>query len=232
MIKLYKFAPCWNLPSASPFCVKLETYLRIANIPYEAVILSDPRKAPKGKLPFIEDKGKKIADSSLIIEYIKQTYGDKVDAHLTHEQKSVALAFQRMVEEHLYWVLVYNRWVDADGWASTKDTYFSFMPKLIRKIVPELIRKSMIKAVNNQGLGRHRKEEIYQMGCDDIKAIAEFLGNKNYFFNDKASSLDAIVYAFIASILYAPIDSPIKNYIKNSPHLLLFCENIKSQYYP
>ncbi|MCD6047045.1 MAG: glutathione S-transferase [Gammaproteobacteria bacterium] len=231
MIRLYQFAPCWNLPSASPFCVKLETYLRIANIPHETVILSDPRKAPKGKLPFIEDKGKKIADSSLIIEYIKQTYGDKVDAHLTNEQKSVALAFQRMVEEHLYWVLVYNRWIDADGWALTKETYFSFMPKLIRKFVPDLIRKGMIKTINNQGLGRHSKEEVYQMGCDDVKAIAEFLGNKNYFFNDKVSSLDAIVYAFIASILYAPIDSPMKRYIKNSPNLLAFCENIKSQYY-
>lgn len=231
MLKLYQFAPHWNLPSASPFCVKLETYLRLAHIPYEVVILADPRKAPKGKLPFIEDKGNKIADSSLIIDYIKQTYGDEIDTHLNDEQRATALAFQRMIEEHLYWTLVYSRWVDPEGWELIKPTYFKTMPKLIRKFVPELIRRRVIKTLYAQGLGRHNKTEIYQMGCSDIKAIAALLGDNTYFFNNKASSLDAIVYAFIASILYAPIDSPLKNCIKNLPNLVCFCEHIKTQYY-
>jgi hypothetical protein len=28
MIKLYQFAPAWDVPNLSPFCVKVETYLK------------------------------------------------------------------------------------------------------------------------------------------------------------------------------------------------------------
>ena len=53
MIKLYKFGQVGDVADASPFCVKVEAYLRLADIPYETV--SGPqylRKAPKGKLTF------------------------------------------------------------------------------------------------------------------------------------------------------------------------------------
>jgi hypothetical protein len=58
MIKLYQFKPALDLPNASPFCMKLEIYLRMANLPYEIVLNADSRKAPKGKLPYIEDGSK------------------------------------------------------------------------------------------------------------------------------------------------------------------------------
>ena len=56
-VKLYQFPSAWGLPNPSPFCMKLEVFLRLAEIPYEIVTWPDPRKAPKGKLPFIEHEG-------------------------------------------------------------------------------------------------------------------------------------------------------------------------------
>ncbi len=37
MIKLFQFAPAFGLPNASPFCMKLETYLRMAGLPFQLV---------------------------------------------------------------------------------------------------------------------------------------------------------------------------------------------------
>jgi len=37
VIKLYQFAPAFGLPNASPFCMKMETYLRMAGLPFELV---------------------------------------------------------------------------------------------------------------------------------------------------------------------------------------------------
>ena len=37
MIKLYQFNPAWGLPNPSPFCMKVETYLRMVGLPYEVV---------------------------------------------------------------------------------------------------------------------------------------------------------------------------------------------------
>ena len=67
MIKLYQFEPAFGLPNASAFCMKVETYLRMARLPYEIARNADIRKAPKGKMPYIEDKGQVIADSGFIV---------------------------------------------------------------------------------------------------------------------------------------------------------------------
>ena len=77
MIELYQFPPMWGLPNFSPLCLKLETWLRMAKLPYQAPKCGIPLgKAPKHKLPYIVDRGQSIGDSSLIIDYLKATYGD------------------------------------------------------------------------------------------------------------------------------------------------------------
>lgn len=43
--------PGWNVPNMSPFCVKLETYLRMAKLPYQTAP-GNPLQAPLGKIPY------------------------------------------------------------------------------------------------------------------------------------------------------------------------------------
>ena len=63
MIKLYNFGPFGDLPDPSHFCVKVDAYLRMTDQPFEVVSAMDNLKiAPKGKLPFIEDNGEKVAE--------------------------------------------------------------------------------------------------------------------------------------------------------------------------
>ncbi|MEO1142618.1 MAG: glutathione S-transferase family protein, partial [Pseudomonadota bacterium] len=62
MIELYKFVPQFGMRDASPFCLKLLTYLKLADIPHETHEILDPREAPKQKLPFIIDDGISISD--------------------------------------------------------------------------------------------------------------------------------------------------------------------------
>ena len=44
-MKLFQPKRAFGLPNPSAFCVKLETYLRMAEIDYE-LALGDPREAP------------------------------------------------------------------------------------------------------------------------------------------------------------------------------------------
>ena len=52
MIKLYQYSPAFGLPNASPFCMKLETYLRMAQLPFVApsVALRDIGRAASADL--------------------------------------------------------------------------------------------------------------------------------------------------------------------------------------
>ena len=128
-LKLHKFGEAWGLADPSPFCLKLESFLREANIAYDVVPFDARRsfgKAPKGKLPFIEDEdGELVGDSTLIIERLSRQHRVDLDAPLDDRQRCVSLAFRRMLDEHLYWVGVYSRWIDEPGWSVVPATLFA-----------------------------------------------------------------------------------------------------------
>ena len=47
----YHLPGAWGLPSVSPFCLKLDAWLRIAGIEHESVTATTPFGGPKGKAP-------------------------------------------------------------------------------------------------------------------------------------------------------------------------------------
>jgi glutathione S-transferase len=232
MINLYQYKRHWGLPNASPFCMKLETYLRLAKLPYKMNVIKNPAGAPKGKLPFINDDGTVITDSSLIIEYLKEKYGDPLDENLTSMQKAVGTAVQRMMEEHLYFIIVYSRWIEPDGWKTISKDFFNDMPKIIRAFVPNMIRNKVRKQLHFEGIGRHSREEIYLLGKQDLTAIADLLYSQPFLFGNKPTSYDACVYAFLASILMSPVSSPLKSYASLRPELAAYCDRMKQAAYP
>jgi glutathione S-transferase len=231
VIKLHQFAPAFGLPNASPFCMKLETYLRMAGLPYEPVNSGDVMKAPKRKLPYIDDDGTIVSDTSFIIEYLKRKYGDPLDAALSPRDRAIATAFQRLLEENLYWAVVHTRWVQEDGWAMTRHAFFDALPLPLRWIVPPLARRGMRSEMHGQGMGRHSAEEIHAIGCRDLTALADFLADKSYMLGEQPSSLDASAYAFLANLLWAPVDSPIRRHAQGLSKLDAYCQRMKSRYY-
>jgi hypothetical protein len=114
-VKLFQFPRMLGIPNLSPFCCKLETWLRITGTPYEIVETPDPRKGPKRKLPFIEDAGTRIADTSIIIDHLKRTRGVDPDARLDASQRTIALLVQRTLEEHYAFVVAYTHLVRDEG---------------------------------------------------------------------------------------------------------------------
>ncbi len=124
-IKLFQFPRRFGIPNLSPFCCKLETWLRIAGVPYEIVETPDPRKGPKRKLPFIEDSGVRIADTSIIIDHLKRTRDVDPDARLDASQRATALLVQRTLEEHYAFVVAYTHLVRDEGVRHTRARFDS-----------------------------------------------------------------------------------------------------------
>ena len=231
VIRLHQFAPAFGLPNASPFCMKVETYLRMAGLPFETVNDGNILKAPKGKLPYIDDGGTLVADSSFIIAHLRQRHGDPLDAALTPLQRAQGLAFQRLIEEHLYWSLLYTRWVDAQNWPRTSQAFFGSLPPPLRWIVPPLARRGMVAELRGHGMGRHSAQDIAALGCQDITALADFLGDKPYLLGDMPSSVDATAHAFVANVLWAPFDTALRSHARKRATLQAYCERMKARFF-
>lgn len=231
MITLHQFAPAFGLPNASPFCMKLETWLRMAGLPYTLDNRGDVFKAPKGKLPYVDDDGTPIADSSAIIEQLTRRHRITLDADLSATQCAQATAFQRLFEEHLYWAVVHTRWADPAGWALTRPAFFDALPLPLRWLVPPLARRGLLAQMRGQGLGRHSPAEIHALGCQDVTAVADFLADKPFMLGDEPHTLDATAHAFLANLLWAPVDSPIRRHAQGRPTLEAYCQRMKSRFF-
>lgn len=236
-IRLHKFGEAWGLADPSPFCLKLEDFLRETGVPYDTApfdLRSSFRRAPKGKLPFIEDEdGTPLGDSSLIIAHLSQQRGIDLDAALSDRQRSVAHAFRRMLDEHLYWVGVYSRWFDEPGWSIIRAQFFAGAPAPLRGVAAALARRRMAAALRAHGLGRHQRNQIYALGEADLEALSRLLGDDPLFFgSSRPTLLDLWAHAFVAEIVIPPIDSPLKEAAKRLVNLNHHCQRIQARLYP
>jgi len=231
VIRLYQFAPVWGIPNLSPFCVKVETYLRLAALPYE-IVDAVPPQGPKRKLPFIEDEGKRIGDSRFIIEYLKRTYGDPVDGHLAPAERAVSTAMQRLVEDDLFWAFLFARWGKRDqNWEENKRAIFGKLPPVVRQLVPIVARRQILKELRAQGMGRHTEAEIYLLGQQSLDALSDQLGENSWFVGERPTTLDASAYGSLINILWCPIESPLKEHLRTRTNLTAFCERMKETVY-
>lgn len=232
MLKLYQFTPRQNLPNLSPFCLKLETYLKMANIPYQVQHVNDPRKSPKGKLPHIQDGNIKLGDSELIMQYCQKRYQVTLDNHLSPWQQANKVAITRLCDDHLYWIILYSRWLDEQFWPEFKSLLFRNANILEATVVASILHHTIKKQCYAQGISRHARHEIYDLGIQDLNALELLLNEQDYFFNNQVSSLDATVFGFTLNIIRSPLKTPLADHMQSLPGLNRHCENILKHYYP
>lgn len=230
-LKLFQFPRMFAIPNLSPFCCKLETWLRITRIPYDVVDTPDPRKGPKGKLPFIEEDGVRIADSSRIIDHLKRTRGVDPDARLDDRQRSIALLVQRTLEEHYAFVLAYTHLLRDEGFRHTR-TRFDAVPAIVRPLVTGMVQRQIRTLLWKQGILRHSDEEIIDSALRDWRAVLAFMSPGPFFFGDEPSGLDAIVFGTLATTVLTPIESPIRDFLRGQPQCLAYAEHMRQQYFP
>ncbi|HYP57974.1 MAG TPA: glutathione S-transferase family protein [Beijerinckia sp.] len=231
MITLYTFGPYFGLPDASPFVFKAMLLLKFAGLAYRED-RGGLRKAPKGKLPFIEDDGVKIPDSTFIRFHIEKKYGFDFEAGLNDEQRAMAWAIEKMCEEHLYPALMATRWVDDANFTKGTAKLFEAVPVPLRAGVRSLIRRQVIKNLHAQGFGRHTPEEQDQLAIRDMDALAALIGEKPYLMGEKLCGADATVASFVASYLTPAFETPIRTAAERHGNLVAYRNRIMGLYFP
>ncbi|CAH1251350.1 FAXC [Branchiostoma lanceolatum] len=228
--KVYYHAapPVKAIPCLTPFGVKLETYMRMADIPYEPSPQT-VHMGPKGKIPWIEYNGRAMGDSNLIIEFLNKEKGVDLNRSLRDADRAVSRAFVKMLEENTYWGFGRCRWVDA------KDKQFEMfeLPWLVFFFFLKPVTKKIKKFMWAHGIGRHSKDELEAIIEKDLKALSNFLGSKPFLMGDEPTEADAAVFGLLAEILWTIPDSYMYRIVtKDCPNLQAYCIRMKERYWP
>jgi glutathione S-transferase len=229
-VVLWQMQPAWGLPNPSPFCMKVETWLRMAQIPYVTKALQSPPKSRSKKVPYIErPDGTLLADSSAIIETLRQERGVTLDDGLSEDDRALGVLLQRTFEEDLYFIVLFERWAIRDNWKIVEPAYFGTVPWIIRRTVVPFVRRGVLASAYGQGVARLDDAQRHRKAEADLAAVSRILGTKEFFF-ERRSSYDAIGYAFLANIIYVPIASPTADAARTHENLVRYCERMQAAY--
>lgn len=231
MITLYTFGPQFGLPDPSPFVSKAEILLKMSGLPYRA----NPdgfNKAPKGKLPYLDDDGTIVADSVFIRWHLEKKHGVDFDKGLTAEQKAVAWAAEKLCEDHLYWAIVDSRWMVKANFDKGPRHFFDKAPAPMRPLIIAMINRGVKRTLKGQGFGRHTRPEIERLAAADLDAIAGILGAKPWLTGSQPCGADASVWSSVAGVLCPFFESPIRASAERHANLIAYAQHGFERWYP
>jgi glutathione S-transferase len=231
MITLYTFAPAFGLPSPGPFAIKTEVHLQMLRLEYQKRV-EGRAYAPKGKLPYIDDGGTIVADSTFIRRYLENKHSRDLDAGLNPIQRATAWAVERLAEDNLYWAMVHSRWAVDENFYKGPAHFFDHLPEDAQAEARQRQRAAVLGYLHAQGLGRHNNDEIAFLAQRGYDALAEILGDKPYLLGQRPCGADASVFAQIVSALSPWFESPVRDAAVSHTNLVAYGKRLMSTFFP
>lgn len=236
MITLYQYLPAWTVPCISPYVTKVAYYMTMAGLRFDTKpqdLTQLDRDTPAGKLPCIKDvDGTFVNDSTHIIEYLQQKYGNPLGEGVTPAERATMLAFNRMIDEHTYWTAVIQpRWRETANWeiylriiAGSQD-----VPPALRAFADDF-RFRILNEFMNGGWGRQPAEALYKRARADIDALSDFLGDKPFFMGSQPRWVDAPVLSILRHTIDTPFSFDTKDYAAGKKNLVAYMGRMKDRF--
>lgn len=230
MITLHTFGPILDTPDSSPFVMKAMVLLKLAGLEYREQ-RGGLFRAPKALLPYIDDEGEVVADSTFIRFHIERKYNFDFDPGLDAADRAVAWAAEKMVEEHLYWALLDLRWTNRANFALGIAKMFEVLPAPVRPLARRVMRRRTIARTRGHGMGRHSRREIERLAICDLDALAAILGDRKYLMGERPCGADAAVYGMVTAILTPVLRSPIIDAARGHSNLVRYRDRMTERFF-
>ncbi len=232
MLTLRAFGPGSNLPSQSPFVMKIMGYLHLLGLDWQIDVKADIRAQPSGKFPVLVDGDQVIADSGAIALYLEAKAGHTLNDHLTDTQKTLSHTLVRMAEEHIYFYVVHNRWSVDENFALIRPSLEKLAPFPISKILPRIIRKNAVGQPRAQGVGRMSPDMQAARLAADFDVLERQIGDGPWLFGADPCAADLSTAPMLAQILACPADTEIRRALTKRPALTAYTNRAVAELFP
>ncbi|KAK2168212.1 hypothetical protein LSH36_19g05007 [Paralvinella palmiformis] len=228
----------WGLPSIDHHCLAVMAYCKFSEAPVTLTKCGNPWKSPSGELPVLKHDKALMTKVNEIFNYLRQNRWG-LDHELTTKQCADIVAFTALIEDKLVPALLYLWWVDSKTYLElTRPWFSSRLPFPLNFYLPLKKHKDYVnylnQAYNADNLTEtEREQKVYKDAKECLNILSSKLGNKDYFFGNSPSSLDAVVFGYLAPLLKAPFPNTVlQTHLKSCHDLTRYCERILSKYFP
>lgn len=226
----------WGLPSIDTNCLQVLAYAKFTGIPIKVNTCGNPFKTPHGRLPLLRYGAQTWDTVKDIIEVFRQN-NYNADCSLSFNQCALVLAYDALLKEQLLPAMQYMWWID-------KKNVDEFVRPLYSRALPFPIKfyylscferyahtfLSALYPLENDATSVEK--EVYSEAQECIKLLSTRLGDSQYFFGDQPSTLDAIIYSYLAPLLNAPLpNKALQNYLNTHTNLTDYVKRISKKYF-
>ncbi|OXA55142.1 failed axon connections homolog [Folsomia candida] len=217
---------------SSPFVVKLETWMRMAKIPYETDLTLADAHGPKGRFPWISLNGQHLGDSHLIIDFLKKKFNIQLGDEYSKEQLAIGATIRIMMDDHFFWGIALYRYVYG-SFSSLRQVMGKFVPAWRTWLLRLYMGTQFSTRSKGHGIGLHSWKEIEQLTLQDLKLLSELLGNKKYILGDTPCEYDASVFGHLVQVMWGSPGSIYQEAVeKDLKNLKYYTIRIKETFYP
>ncbi len=221
MITLYQFPPAFGLPvSVSPYCAKVELYLRLTGREYETA-KGNLFKSPNRLVPYVRwPDGTLGADSAEIIARLEKE-GPALDEGF--EGGPLVPEIEVLAAGVHYFAALYARFGEDEGWAHQKAAVKAIVPRVLAPILCPLIRKSQIKRCTDAGFTGH---EAYERANAGLARISEVLGEGPFLFGDAPRTVDCSVWGSLVQVVSTFSPNPSRDALRADERLVAYVHRL------
>lgn len=177
-----------------------------------------------------EESPKFLTDFDKFVDVLRRSGQEVViDGDLTSSERSKIDAFACYLTQHLYPAVLHTMWVDDLNYTTvTQYWYSNRLPFPYNLYYLEKRRKRAQRHLQNQSVNR-----IMQNALQALNMLSAKLGDNKYMCGNKPSSLDALVFGYLAPLLRLPMPNDrLQLHLSACPNLVRFVESIISIYLP
>jgi glutathione S-transferase len=195
MITLYQF-------EISPFCDKVRRILNVKRVPYRIeevppskTITTVRRLNPAGKLPFILDDGRMVADSTDIAHYLDERYPEP--RLIPDEPRTRALChiLEDWADESLYFYEMRLRFTLPHNARRFIPELVKYEGALVKRVAPLAMPLVLHRTVAGQGVGKKPIDVVLRDVERHLDALTGLLGDGPWLLGDRLTLADIGVFA-------------------------------------
>ncbi|PAV86430.1 hypothetical protein WR25_24465 [Diploscapter pachys] len=234
VVYLFQFPRITTAPNLSPFCLKIESMLRVYNIKHE-IIETMRKRGDNGQLPFIELNGKQIADSQLIDVVLREHFN--ISSLPSKRDEGFARAIDRMLNGNTFGGILYFKVLKRfDGFTDVIMREMSRQPSFLIPFLQTVFRLLVGKRLDLRTrtlVGDFSTEEFRMLLKKDFDALVDILGDRKFLFGDEITPTDCSLFGQLVTVHNLSYDNEVQSILrKDYKPLLDYIDRFRQEVFP
>lgn len=214
-------------------CLATQAFLKMCGLNFSVEMKRNAESmSPSGKVPFIKCGAFVISEFDPIVAFVN-TKGIHLSEHLDNAQRADMRAYISLINNVLANTELYISWIDGVTLEEvSKPRYGSVFPWPLNHVLTFKKQLEVRRKLGALGWTKKTLDEVYTEVDNCCHALSERLDKQTFFFNNKPTELDAMVFGHLYTIITTPLpDNRLATVVRSYRNLVDLCQTIEHRYF-